>query len=438
MGQRRWAWLASGDGWRGAGPVPANGAWGVPAAAIVDRLALRLRGDGSDQDAALAKQALATLDAWQGRGLAIVGSWSFELGAALERLPIAAVGRPGPQRFARLDDLVAMAFDPAAVVAVHDAPPTPIGSSPAPPPVPPAAWQRQRAGFVADAARIHAEIAAGRVYQVNLTRAFAVAPALGRAAFAAPAIEVLAALQATQPVPFAAVFDPQAPGRPPHRLISGSMELLLAADRGPDGAMCLRSRPIKGTTPRGGDEVEDAAARRALETSAKERAENAMIVDMARNDLGRLAITGSVEVPTLLQAVPYRTLWHLESEVHAVQRSGVGRAEQLAALMPPASVSGAPKIAAIGTLFARERRRRGAYCGAIGVLWPDGTARLAVAIRVVVVDARGGELAVGAGIVADSSPAAEWQELMLKASASQRWLATIAVRTGRRTARRPQ
>lgn len=445
MARGRWAWVASGDGWRGAGPVPADGAWGVRDAAVVERLALRLAGDGSEADADAAKAALATVDAWGRRGLGVAGSWSFELGAALERVPVTQASQrsqAGPQRFARFDDVVAVAFDPGSVetlaavaAAAPRRPEAPAAADlPSDALAPPASWRRHRGGFLAEAATIGGEIADGRVYQVNLTRALPVDRRQGRAAFRAAAPDVLAALQQSQPVPFAAVLEARSAGRPPQRLISGSMELFLGVDPGPPGV--VRSRPIKGTAARDPDAARDAAAGLGLQGSPKERAENAMIVDMARNDLGRIAVQGSVHVPALLQAVPYQTLWHLESEVHATPRPGVRVASLLEATMPPASVSGAPKIAAIRTIVALERRRRGPYCGALGVVWPDGSARLAVAIRVVLADASGAELAVGAGIVADSSPEAEWQELLLKASASRRWLATLAAHSQRQPRRR--
>ena len=451
-----WAWLASGDGWSGAGPAPARAArthraWGVRDAAIVERLTLRLHGDGGEADADAAIHALRAIDGYARRGLAVVGCWSFELGAALERLPVAAATSTGPQRLARFDDLYVLAFDPDALESLEL---PAVAQTLASAQGTPAAWLRQRAGFLADALRIAEAIAAGRVYQVNLTRALAVQPRYGRAAFAAAAPLALAALQASQPVPFASLLEVRSPGRRPQRLLSGSMELFLAADAADaaDGAtavdsdavgaadrragLALRTRPIKGTTPRGADADADAAARHGLQTSSKERAENAMIVDMARNDLSRVAVPGSVTVPTLLEPVAYQTLWHLESEVHARLDPSLSRAALFAATMPPASVSGAPKIAAMRTIVALERRRRGPYCGAIGVLWPDGSARLSVGIRVVLADATGAELAVGAGIVADSEPDAEWRELLLKAASSQRWLASLVPATASPAGRR--
>jgi para-aminobenzoate synthetase component 1 len=173
----------------------------------------------------------------------------------------------------------------------------------------------------------------------------------------------------------------------------------------------VSSSPIKGTLPI------DADPQR-LRDSIKDVAENIMIVDLVRNDLGQLAVTGSVTVPELLDVRAAPGVWHLVSTVSAEVPDEVTNAELLAAAFPPASVTGTPKLRARQLLSAWERRRRGVYCGTIGLASPSAGCELNVAIRTVEFDARGGAvLGVGGGITADSDPAAEWQECLDKAAA---------------------
>ena len=142
-----------------------------------------------------------------------------------------------------------------------------------------------------------------------------------------------------------------------------------------------------------------------------------MIVDLVRNDLGRVATVGSVRVPDLLSTVPAPGVWHLVSTVAATLRPEVGNDALLAATLPPASVTGTPKIRAADLLADWESYERGVYCGAIGIAGPDGLLDLSVAIRTVAIDPAGGmALGVGGGITADSDPAAEWQECLDKAA----------------------
>jgi para-aminobenzoate synthetase component 1 len=173
----------------------------------------------------------------------------------------------------------------------------------------------------------------------------------------------------------------------------------------------VSSSPIKGTLPI------DADPQR-LRDSIKDVAENIMIVDLVRNDLGQLAVTGSVTVPELLDVRAAPGVWHLVSTVSAELPDEVTNAELLAAAFPPASVTGTPKLRSRQLLSAWERRRRGVYCGTIGLASPSAGCELNVAIRTVEFDARGGAvLGVGGGITADSDPAAEWQECLDKAAA---------------------
>jgi para-aminobenzoate synthetase component 1 len=173
----------------------------------------------------------------------------------------------------------------------------------------------------------------------------------------------------------------------------------------------VRSGPIKGTLPLQADPQR-------LRASAKDVAENIMIVDLVRNDLGRVARTGSVTVPELLAVRPAPGVWHLVSTVSARVPEQVPAAELLAATFPPASVTGTPKTRARQLLSQWEPRRRGVYCGTVGFASPVAGCELNVAIRTVEFDAESrAVLGVGGGITADSDPDAEWQECLDKAAA---------------------
>jgi para-aminobenzoate synthetase / 4-amino-4-deoxychorismate lyase len=189
----------------------------------------------------------------------------------------------------------------------------------------------------------------------------------------------------------------------------------------------LAARPMKGTAPRGRWTAEDAAHAAALHHSVKERAENVMVVDMLRNDIGRVAATGSVTVPELWQVERHPTLWQLTSTVSARTRRGIGLADIFGALFPCASVTGAPKVSAMAIIADLEPAPRGVYCGAVGVIRPDPSssqpsdvsARFAVGIRTAVVDKarRLVEYGSGGGITWDSRPDSEWEEVLMKTRA---------------------
>jgi para-aminobenzoate synthetase component 1 len=178
----------------------------------------------------------------------------------------------------------------------------------------------------------------------------------------------------------------------------------------------IETRPIKGTRPRGAGAAADRREALALRSSAKDRAENVMIVDLARNDLGRVAAYGSVAVQRLCDLESHPGVHHLVSSVAARLRPGVSVADVVRASFPPGSVTGAPKIRALEIIEELEPVRRGPYCGAIGCFAPGGDIDLSVAIRTFVA-ARGRlHLAVGGAVVADSDPALEWRETMHKAA----------------------
>ncbi len=199
-------------------------------------------------------------------------------------------------------------------------------------------------------------------------------------------------------------------------LVAGmSMELALTWDRATGLA---RSRPIKGTRPRGRDPEGDRREAEALARDPKERAENAMAVDVHRNDLGRVAVTGSVRVPRLFEAEAHRFVHHLVSTVEATVPGDTPARDVLRAMLPVGSVTGAPKLAAMEHIARFERERRGLYTGVYGAVYGDGSVQLAVAIRTLVADAAGLHYGVGGGVVWDSDPAREWQELAWKQRAA--------------------
>jgi para-aminobenzoate synthetase/4-amino-4-deoxychorismate lyase len=197
------------------------------------------------------------------------------------------------------------------------------------------------------------------------------------------------------------------------QLLSLSPELFF--DLAADGALTVR--PMKGTRARAssGSGGDDNAERAALAASAKDRAENLMIVDLIRNDLSRIAAPGSVAVSDLFKVETYPTLHTMVSTVTARKRSDAGVAEILRALFPCGSVTGAPKIRAMEILRALETSPRGAYCGAVGYFAPDGSARFNVAIRTLTIQGGEGELGIGGGVVQDSKAGSEYAECLLKA-----------------------
>ncbi|MFF7257485.1 chorismate-binding protein [Streptomyces microflavus] len=272
----------------------------------------------------------------------------------------------------------------------------------------PGAWRGPAAGqwatsldreaYTAGVRRIRAYIAAGEVYQANLCRVLsAPLPGPGRAD-----VDALTALLARgNPAPYAGTIR-----LPEHgvEVATASPELFLRRD-----GRTVESGPIKGTGRTEGDLLE------------KDHAENVMIVDLVRNDLGRVCATGSVTVPDLCVVEKHPGLVHLVSTVRGELAEGAGWPELLAAAFPPGSVTGAPKSSALRIIEELERSPRGPYCGAVG--WVDadrGTASLAVGIRTFWIDRTGSapllRFGTGAGITWGSDPEREWDETELKAS----------------------
>lgn len=195
------------------------------------------------------------------------------------------------------------------------------------------------------------------------------------------------------------------------QLLSFSPELFFAMDA--QGK--ITTRPMKGTAARGVNESADRALRDGLRVNLKDRAENLMIVDLIRNDLGRLANTGSVEVSELFSIETYPTVHQMTSTVQASVRPGCGIVEILQALFPCGSVTGAPKIRSMQLIRELEDSPRGIYCGSIGMFAPDGSARFNVAIRTLTISNGAGELGIGGAVVSDSEADQEYDECLLKA-----------------------
>ena len=254
-----------------------------------------------------------------------------------------------------------------------------------------------RAGFERDVQRIRDAIAAGELLQANLTRR-------EDAAFEGDAWTLYEDLVRAHPAPFAAYLE-----GPGFTIASASPERFVQR-RGAS----VQARPMKGTAPRGIDAAQDEASRQALATSVKDRAENLMIVDLMRNDLGRVAVTGSVRVPALFALEPYASVWQMVSTVTATLPAECSNATLLRSCWPPGSMTGAPKIRAMQLIEVLEPLRRGFYAGSIGYLDCSGDLDLSVIIRSAVISGRRLMLQLGAGIVADSRPAAEWAETLAK------------------------
>ena len=263
-----------------------------------------------------------------------------------------------------------------------------------------------RSAYEARVDEVRQHIARGDIYQANLTRRL-------ETPFSGEPWELYRRLRTGDPSLFAAYLD-LGPGPltgNPRALLSASPEPFLAVDR----SGVVVSDPIKGTRPRGRDAAADRALARELLSSAKDRAENVMIVDVLRNDLGRVCRPGTVRVPRLCRLERTATVQHLVSTVTGQLADGRDAFDLLAASFPGGSITGAPKIRAMEILEELEPVRRGPYTGAIGWIGPDGAMQTSIAIRTFVADGRRLTLHVGGGITWKSDPAAEWDETVSKA-----------------------
>lgn len=264
-------------------------------------------------------------------------------------------------------------------------------------------WRMEtdRARFDETLAAIHGAIDEGRYYQVNYTTRLL-------AAFSGNARALFEELRLSQPEGYCAFLDGGA-----WQILSASPELFF--EWTPEDRR-LTTQPMKGTAPRHADLAADDAAARALAGSEKERAENLMIVDLLRNDLARIAETGTVDVPSLFDVSPLPTAWQMTSTVDCTVRRNLGLVNIFRALFPSGSVTGAPKVAAMQEIARIEESPRGIYCGALGLIRPGGAASFSVAIRTVALDRAQGtaECGIGSGITADASAEGEYAEWLVK------------------------
>ncbi len=338
--------------------------------------------------------ALDQVSAGLARGLHAAGFFSYELGYCLEpklrsllpaarRMPLFWIGLFGAPR--ALDDALTRAWldknggtERAKISALT------------------LSWTREQYSAAFD--KVEDYIAAGDVYQINLTLKY-------HFAFEGDPIGLYAALRRKQRVAYGALI-----GAPGFNILSLSPELFFRRE-----GKHMSTRPMKGTAPRGRTPREDARLKTWLAMDEKQRAENLMIVDLLRNDLGRVSKIGSVEVTDLFTVETYRSVHQMTSGISAELRSDMGLKDMLRALFPCGSVTGAPKVRAMEIIRELEAAPRGVYTGAIGHITPSGDAQFNVAIRTVVLDAKGGEMGIGSGIVADSKADSEFEECLLKA-----------------------
>ncbi|WP_404382716.1 aminodeoxychorismate synthase component I [Caenispirillum salinarum] len=362
------------------------------------------------------RPALPGLPPFQTGVVALLG---YELGGAVERLPAPAHDDLDlPDLWAARYDTMA-AFDTAErrawVISAEGEDAARafaglLGSGAAddlpPPAATPVPWrpERRRPEHEDAVARTIAYIHAGDIFQANITQRF-----LGEMPVGLPVFDLYRRLRACSPAPFAAWM---ALGEGA-AIASVSPERFLSLD----AAGRVETRPIKGTAPRGATPEEDAANAAALTRSVKDRAENLMIVDLLRNDIGRVCATGSVKVPALAALETFVSVHHLVSEVEGRLAPGRSAVDLLRACFPGGSITGAPKVRAMEIIAELEPARRGPYCGSIAWIGADGSMDSSIVIRTLCIGASGRVAAqAGGGIVADSSPAGEYEESLTKAA----------------------
>ena len=373
-----------------------------------------------------------------------LGWFAYDLGRQIERLPAIATADPAVPDFALgefdaalLEDRVKrrlfavasaetaaaagarcrrLAEETAALdrenfeTAAHGAPRRPsfgpLSESSCGPPARTLRDGITRDDYVRRVSRVLRYIEAGDIYQANFAYRVEAQVAGGSAS-------LYERLRRASPAPYGCFL--RLPGAP--ELLSISPELFLQR-RGSR----VETRPIKGTRPRSADPVRDAQLRAELRDDAKERAELLMIVDLERNDLGRVARVGSVAVPELRRLVTHPTVHHAAATVTAELEPRVDAAALLVATLPGGSVTGAPKIRAMEILEELESDRRGPYTGCAGYIGYDGDLALNILIRTLVRQGEQVHFHVGSAIVADSDPAAEYDETRAKAAALRRAL----------------
>ena len=338
----------------------------------------------------------AAREAWKARGGWLAGAFSAEAGHFFDAAP-GFDNDPWPH-------CALFRYDHAEVIPAGSWPvPADAGFTVTKRPSP----DRARALIEDRVAAAREYVHAGDIFQANISQRFS-----GKVQGVHAPMGVFDALARANPAPMAAFCQIDAD----RAVASHSPERYFALD----AAGVARTWPIKGTRPRARQAAEDERLARQLQTSAKDRAENVMIVDLMRNDFARVCVPGSVTVPVLCGLESYANVHHLVSRVRGKLRDDCDVFDLLAATFPPGSVTGAPKIRALEVIAELEAEPRGAYCGAMGYIAPDGSADFNVMIRSVSFQRERGDLwrfwfRSGGGIVADSDPAAEYEETLTKA-----------------------
>lgn len=270
----------------------------------------------------------------------------------------------------------------------------------APPQRGPWEWNVERAAYLKAVESVRGYIASGDVYQVNLSQR-------AKCTYEGSPIQLYQALRAGNPAPYSAFI-----GSRDFTVLSTSPEQFLRKQ-----GQLIETRPIKGTRPRGATPEEDALNAEALRTSEKDRAELLMIVDLERNDLGRVAEFGSVRVEHLYHQEHYARVIHQTAQVKAILADGKDVFDCIHALFPGGSITGAPKVRAMEVIEEIEPTRRGVYTGSVGYIGFDGNAELNIAIRSLHLQDGHLDYQVGGGIVWDSDPESEYQETLDKGRA---------------------
>ena len=301
----------------------------------------------------------------------------------------------------RIDDLVRL--------LATEPPPPPLRNEPAHAD-PPFRSATTREAYETGVRKIREYILAGDAFQVVLSQRLEVP-------LAAEPFALYRALRSVNPSPYLYFLELD-----DFALVGSSPEVLARVE---DGRVTVR--PIAGTRPRGSTDEEDAALAKDLLADAKERAEHLMLVDLGRNDVGRVAHFGSVRVPSFMEIERYSHVLHIVSQVEGVLRDGLSALDVLRACFPAGTVSGAPKIRAMQIIDELEPVRRGTYAGAVGYIAYGGRAMdTAIAIRTILARGDCAYVQAGAGIVADSVPATEYEETLAKARALLRVLAMVS------------
>jgi para-aminobenzoate synthetase component 1 len=386
-----------------------------------------INGEALDQDAfAALAAALETYSVQPAPGPApfmggAVGFFAYELGGVLETTPKPkTIDYPADMVVGLYDTIAAFDLEKGeAWVIAHDVPgisgrqnaaaraerlARALGTAELSPPSPiTGQWRAEtsREAHETSVAETIEAIHAGDIYQANITQRF-----LADVPSSVDSFTLYLNLRAATPAPFAAFIN----AGDGFHIMSASPERFLKMDA--DGA--VETRPIKGTRPRGASSVEDTALATDLLTSAKDRAENLMIVDLLRNDLARVCVPGSVSVPVLCGLETFPAVHHLVSVVTGQRRADANAVALLRAAFPGGSVTGAPKIKAMEVIHNHEPAARGPYCGAIAWLGFDGAMDSSIVIRTLV---RYGDRLMaqaGGGIVAESDPAREYDESVTK------------------------